>query len=136
MSPFNSHPTREYLQAVEALRKIPLEERSSAFADATAADMREIADKQLGKPISGRKSWRRLLDEKDGDSDKLPGDDHVELRRAEALTYVSQPYHLNFDELKELMSVCMAHGLEAQIDARSWCYPSGTIRVSYTKRAT
>lgn len=134
MSNFNSRPTQAYLAAVDALKKIPLEARKAALADATAEKMRDLADKQLGKPLRGKKTWRKLIGESGKDDDELPGDDHVELRQGKVLSYVSHPYQLEFSDLKDIMGLCMANGLEVRIDAKSWYYPGATIRVTYTAR--
>lgn len=133
-SNFNSRPSREYLTAVEALRKVPINERDRAFADATAADLEALASEHVGKKMSGRKSWRRMLGEKGKETDVLPGDDHVELRQSETVTYISHPYKLKLDQLREIVRVCDENKLDVLIDAKSWYFPGAAIRVTYRPR--
>jgi hypothetical protein len=133
MSQFNSNPSRKYLAAVEALKRIPFDERDRAYADATADDWKRLADEQGGPKPKGKTSWRRLLGKPAQVADRLPGDDHIELRQGKELTYISQPYHLNFEQLCEIVSACAANGLKASIDARSWYFPGAAIRVTYCR---
>jgi hypothetical protein len=135
MTEFRHQPSATYVAAVNALMKLPLDERTRAYADAAAPDLRKIADEQGGKKLSGRKSWRRLLGQKARDGDGLPGDDHVEVREGKGgLIYTSHPYALSFENLKEIVSHCIANGLEVNISSRSWYFPGATIQVTYTTR--
>jgi len=131
MTEFNGRPSRAYLAAVDALKRLSLDDRNRAYADSSAADLRALAVRQGGQKLSGKKSWRRLLGKSAQFRDSLPGDDHVELRRGANLTYISHPYGLAFGDLKEIVEACEANGLEAHIDARSWYFPGSTLRVTY-----
>jgi hypothetical protein len=131
ISGFNSRPSKQYLDAVEALRRLPLVERSRAYADATADDMKELASNQLGPVVRGKKSWRRILGERAKDGDELPGDDHVEVRHGKSTLYISHPYDLRYADLKKIVAKCEESGLEAHIDGKSWYFPGTSIRVTY-----
>lgn len=129
-----SNPSPAYIAAVKALKSLPLGERSRAFADAEADDLKDAMGERLGKETTGRKSWRRLIAQTGKPGDRLPGDDHVELWVKDGLiTYVSHPYGLTLGALKEIVSLCEEHGLEISIHAGSWYFPGNTIVAEYTK---
>jgi hypothetical protein len=64
-----------------------------------------------------------------------PAADHVELynRNGKPEVYVSQPYGLSWESLKNLVSFCETHGLEAEIDTGSWHFPDNTLLVEIKK---
>ena len=131
---FNANPSPAYIAAVKALKALPLNERGAAFADAEADDLKAAMSQRLGKESTGRKSWRRLVGKQGEPGDQLPGDDHVGLWVNDGeLTYISQPYGLTLDKLKEIVAVCEESGLKVTIGGGSWYYPGSTIVVEYTK---
>jgi hypothetical protein len=136
MTDFFHKPSKAYLDAVDALKRLPLEERGRAYADASFDDWQAIAEKLYGKRTSGKKSWRRLTGVRGDISDKLPGDDHIELRVGKSLSYISQPYQLNLNQLREIVEICNANKLDVSIDARSWYFPGSTICVTYQRQAS
>jgi hypothetical protein len=136
MSEFNSRPSKGYLDVVSALRRLPLAERSRAYAEATADDLKELALQQLGPTLRGKKSWRRILGKRAIDGDELPGDDHVEIRQGKSLAYISHPYNLSYVDLKRMISKCEENGLEVHIDAKSWYFPGASMRVTYKAAKT
>lgn len=83
-----------------------------------------------------KKSWRVLIGKKPNlhEEDRLPGDDHTELWvNGAKQTYVSHPYHLTLETMREIVAMCDEHGLECTVDASSWYYPGGTIKLEWTK---
>jgi hypothetical protein len=132
-SGFKGNPSREFIAAVEALKRLTLDNRRRAYAEAASAEIEEMATRHYGDKAAGRASWRRLLGEQPQDGDKLPGDDHIELRKGRELTYISHPYRLAFDDLREIVAICTERGLEANIDALSWYFPGLALRVTYER---
>lgn len=133
-SPFQSRPTPEYLAAVVALNELDWDNKTRAFAEASRPDLEQQAAAEAGRAIK-IKSWRRLLGQKPREGDQLPGDDHVDLRMENKPVYASHPYQLEMDQLREIVRLCDENGLDVQIDARSWYFPSRTIRFSYRARS-
>lgn len=134
VSVFNTDPTKEYMEAVKALKALPSEQRSAAYAEAQAKDLVAAQSEYLGKRITRAESWKSLIGLEGDAEDKLPGDDHTSLWLGKGgLTYVSHPYDLRLRELTEIVDACEQHGLEVHIDARSWLNPGSTMRVCYTK---
>lgn len=130
-----SRPTRKYLDAVAALRSLPLDERGRAYAEATEDELTALATKSFGKIRKGRE-WQRVAGIKPDLKTELPADDHGELRTGKHLTYTSQPYDLGLAEMREIVRLCDELGLTVEVDARSWYFPGGTIRMTYRKRRT
>jgi hypothetical protein len=139
MDSFKNRRTRAFYSAVSALRKLPLKDRSSAFAEASADDMRLSAYRHLGNPTRGAVEWCRVIGRKSRDDYgfvQMPGDDHTSLLvKKGALTYVSQPYGLDLETMGQIVDICRIHGMRAVVHAGSWYFPSGTICVEYTKAA-
>jgi hypothetical protein len=64
----------------------------------------------------------------------LPGDDHVEYREREGKrARISQPYQLDWDNLRALVHHCEATGLKVSIHGMSWWFPGWTIAVVVEK---
>lgn len=126
--------SKAYEDAVAALRKISLSERFSAFRETVSKEMRHDADVKLGPLVTGVKSWRKLLGKPGEASDALPGDDHTELRRGNTTVYISQPYQLHLDQLRDIVQICDDNKLEFIISAKSWYRPGGTINVTYAAK--
>jgi hypothetical protein len=132
---FQSHRTPDYDAAVNALKKLDWDSKTRAFAEASQPYLGAEATKTFGRSARNR-SWRPIVGQKPADGgDGLPGDDHAELRMGENPVYVSHPYHLSLDQLREIVKVCDEHGLEVEIDTRSWYFPGRTLRVSYSARS-
>ena len=51
------------------------------------------------------------------------------LRDGKPAVFVSQPYHLNNDELHKLMGLCTAWGVTLRISTWSWYFPGSTFLV-------
>lgn len=130
VSRFNSRPSRRYQEVVAHLRSLDTGEQNQAFAEAHAAGLRSAVATWLGKQAGGIKSWKRLFGCSPKADDGLPGDDHVELWSSdEGMRYVSHPYDLDFETLKEMVHVADEHGLEFSVSGTSWYYPGRTMRV-------
>ena len=124
-------PSPEYTAAVEALKRLSLQKRLDAFAESAADELGAIADEKVGKPLAGRRSWKRLLGKRGEADDQMPGGDHVELREGDVITYTSHPYQLDLATLREMVRRCDENGLEVRIDTMSWYFPGQTLRVTY-----
>lgn len=136
MPEFKGDGSPEYRAAVAALKKLPEHLRLDAAAAATTDYLKEVSEIRYGKSGRGRTSWRRLLGEKGAPGDGyLPGDDHVELLIKDGtLTYVSHPYGLTLETMREIVRKADEHGLHVEVDAGSWYYPLHTVQVVYRKR--
>src|SRR5271154_1883908 len=110
MSFFNGKPTKEYLSAVAALKKLDWDRKTRAFADASRPDLERQITSHAGKPEK-KKSWRLLLAQKLKDDDRLPRDDHVDLRLEKDRIYTSHPYFIGMEELRQIVKACDENGL-------------------------
>jgi hypothetical protein len=130
---FKDNPSPDYINAVSALKKLGLDDKTRAFADAAKADLERQITQHAGRPVKVV-SWRRLLDQEPRTDDSLPADDHVDLRLQKERIYTSHPYHLRMEDLRQIVKICDENEIDAEIDARSWYFPGGTVRVSYRPR--
>lgn len=125
--------TPEYDRAVAALRALPAELTTRAFAEATCAAREEAWARRYGlKRSSGHSCVARLLGKrcrygeyKAGDAPpcRPPGSDHADLwiKNGKPAVYTFQPYGLSYDTLKKLLDFCERWGLEVHIDT----WPAG-----------
>ena len=137
MPEFKGDNSPEFKAAVQALKALPEGVRFQAVAAAMTDEIKGISEAKFGKAGRGRTSWRRLLGEQGAATDGyLPGDDHVELLLKDGkLTYVSHPYGLTLDKMRDIVAAADQHGLHVEVDALSWYYPLGTVQVTYGKRS-
>lgn len=86
--------------------------------------------------------WRRLLGQSPkngryrGADDYQNVDDHCSLwnRDRKYWAYISQPYVLETDDLREIVKRCDENGLHAQVRAdASWHFPGMTVAVIWTR---
>lgn len=156
MTNFRRNPSTKYRKAVEALRDLMTEEHGTdsptrAFAEAVSERWRETyATKENLKPVSAHVCVSRLLgkrcpEERDRSGDSIcesymiPGPDHLSEWRAPdgSRRIVSQPYGMDYESLKELVTFCERLGLEARLDAYpSWHFPGSTLFVELRRKAT
>lgn len=132
MTNFSRKPSPAFRAALEALSRLSIEERHEAFAQAQADDLKAVHASHLGKATKGKGQWKRLIGGKPNpdQTDQLPADDHTELWNKDGtVSYVSHPYDLRLDDLRAIVEACDEHGLTCHVDARSWYYPGGTIRL-------
>jgi hypothetical protein len=132
-SNFNFRPSPAFKRAVEALKQLSAEERTEAYATAVVDAMHARADERYG-PVSGKRAWQRIAQIEVDENHPLPADDHGEVRQGRHLTYTSQPYDLTLGHMREIVRLCDVNDMTVRVDARSWYYPGGTLRMTYWKR--
>ncbi len=142
-SRFMSHPSSTYRQAVSALRALLQEEgvdgARRAYAETTEQAIRDEYLGALGLIGSHdhhvcvhRLKGQRCSD--DLSHLNMPGANHFSEWKKEGQTVliVSQPYHLSFEMLGEIVAFCQANGLRADIEGGSaWHFPGATVMVAY-----
>lgn len=156
MTNFRRNPSVKYRKAVEALRDLMTEAPDSggvtrAFAEAVSEQWRkDYAIREKLKPVSAHVCVSRLLgkrcpEERDRSGDAIcesymiPRGDHLSEWRAEdgSRRLVSQPYGMDYESLKELVTFCERLGLEADIDAYpAWHFPGSTLFVELRRKDT
>ena len=143
---YNSNPSELYLQVVEIIRAlIDLEGLGNAYRSFAEAAWTRIRDEvMIGYKPKGlaHVCLYRLLGrercpnsyEHPCDSPNIPGRDHLSewVKDGKTAKIVMQPYHLSFEEMKELVEFCEERGLRADIFAESWHFSGKTIRVDVT----
>lgn len=150
MRRFMHKPTDLYSRAVKALSLLCMAEGADAalraYAEATWEEHQKQYAKKYGLKLSnGRICLARLLGKKcDYHSDhsgipcRPPGADHdsLWLKDGKPYVYVSQPYGLSAREMRELVSMCDRHGLEAYASAwPSWHFPGAVLTVEIKRKA-
>jgi hypothetical protein len=68
---------------------------------------------------------------------ELPGADHAELWLLDGrpYAYLSHPYGMGIDVMRQAIAVCDAWGLTMDVEAASWYYPLGTLCVEVRRKA-
>ena len=136
--------TPAYLSAVAALKALPADLRERAVAEASADDLRDawIKSRRVRKAPPGTNYWGRLVGKTQseqgriGRNERLPGDDHTSLwlEGDEPVIYVSQPYQLSFEELRNIVQACSDNALSVQVSSRpSWHFPGRVLMLEYTR---
>ncbi len=143
MRQFVVKPTPEYLRAVAVLNGLEsADQRTRAYAQASYAEIKAAYIERHGlKPTTGAKCVCRLIS-KDGrchcnGSMIVPGSDHSSLwlKDGKPYVYVTQPYHLDFKILQELIRFCDDNGLTASISPDyAWHFPGSILFVEIKKR--
>ena len=89
---------------------------------------------------TGSSWWGTLVNGETSEADisnaTLPGDDHTTLWNIDGkpAVYVSQPYGLSLDRLKEICAACDQHGLTVEVGAwPAWHFPGSVLHVEYRK---
>lgn len=88
----------------------------------------------------GNRDWRRLFGKNSGPiGANLPNDDHVTMwrkptdRGRKISIWVSQPYPLGFDGLREMVDFANRHGLQFKVSTwPAWHYPGSVLFVEWT----
>jgi signal recognition particle subunit SEC65 len=142
---FRSKPNRTalYEKAVAVLREL-LEEKDldaveRAFAEAAYPRRWEKTEGRVGgKYRDGAGCIERLLGGrcKNIHCENIPGADHTSgyVRDKRIVAIVTEPYHLSFREMRELVQFCDERGLRADVDAESSHFPSRTLRILIRKK--
>ncbi len=63
--------------------------------------------------------------------------DHPSLwiKAGKPFSFVSQPYGLSLQDLREIVAYCEEHDLDVSVDAgASWHYPGATVAVEFTRK--
>ena len=63
--------------------------------------------------------------------------DHPSLwiKDGKPFSFVSQPYGLGLQDLREIVAYCEEHNLDVLVDAgMSWHYPGATVAVEFTRK--
>lgn len=83
--------------------------------------------------LLGRKRCPDTL-ENPCDAPQIPGSDHVSewTQNGTTVKVISQPYHMSYETMKEMVEFCEKNGLRADISSESWHFPGKTIRVDIT----
>lgn len=138
------HQSASYQRAVEALRLVAEEEGLDPAQRAVAEALSELRQaawiKRHGLEQSdGSIHWLELLGRRPGGEEqllRLPGDDHVSLwlKGGKPDVYVSQPYALGVDTLREMARMADDHGLDVHVDAKSsWWFPGHTLFIEWRR---
>lgn len=155
MTNFMQKPSMKYRKAVEALHDLMTEEHgvdsvTRAFAEVVSDRWQQAyAAKHNLKPVNVHVCVHRLLgkrcpEERDRSGDsicesyRIPGQDHLSEWRAPdgSRRIVLQPYGLDFESLKELVTFCERLGLEARLDAYpAWHFPGSTLFVELKRKS-
>ena len=148
MTQFKQKPSASYLRALRALEELAEEEGSDAVrracADATWEDNKKSFVKSKGLREAKSQSIERLI----GKHSKsllespspavLPGDDHPSLwlKNGKPHVYISQPYELSIEDLKELVEFCERHSLNLHVSTwPAWHFPGSVLNVKVTKKS-
>lgn len=151
---YESDPSELYSETVQQIERLAEEEGNDtarrAFAKAMAPRLqKEWIGANNVKPTSGKECVHRLLGEsrcpEEGGKIECfpPGSDHDSLwiaeikpgKKREPYAFVTQPYGLSFQTLQSLVQFCNRYGLKADINALSWYFPTGTLRVVLKKKS-
>lgn len=142
MRQFVTKPSPGYQKAVAALRELPdTDQRARAYAQSVYAESLEAYTNKRGlKPTTGTRCVCRLIS-KDGrchcnGSMIVPGRDHSSLwlKDGKPYVYITQPYHLDFKTLQELVSFCDDNGLTVSISPDyAWHFPGSILFVEIKK---
>lgn len=140
----NDQEMADYNAAMAALEKLAdrYDEDIAKRAAAEFIGKRRFQGWRKDKKLyRGKRGWRtvagapqpsqRELDYEGDGTPQLPGDDHVSIwQDGNRRVYVSQPYHLDLDTMREIVAHCDQHQMtvEIQPDA-SWWFPGSTLAI-------
>lgn len=136
-------PSAEFREAVAALAKLPEVDRERACAEALFREREARVLDRYGRSAGGSWTWRQLVRGKQVGSFRgdpcyitMPGQDHSRLHthRERGPTYITQPYQLSLDTLREVVAECDRRNLDCTIDGNSSWFPGRTIRMVYTPK--
>lgn len=134
-----------YREAVQALTQLGKREGLDSVRRAAADVLSEAIRSKFLKVTGAKKSqvkaphWRQLLDEKPEIAYHKKVDDDRSLwnRNGKHWAYISHPYVLETEDLREIVKRCNENGLHAQVRAdASWHFPGVTVAVIWTRRHT
>ena len=141
---FKDKKSTVYLEAIRALKQLEQEEGHDAVLRVAAQVI------QVGRKAWLSKKWKGLSSQpclgKVGDGrhrhnlndscPQLPGADHTEMIKTEtgAYLYVTEPYGLSWDNLRDMVEMCQERRLAMSIEARlSTHFPGETLAIIVTR---
>jgi excisionase family DNA binding protein len=143
---FLTHPTEIYLRVVEIIKVLieieGLDKAYRAFSEAAWSYIEKEIMTGFTRKRGAHVCLYRLLGknrcpnsfEHPCDSPNIPGQDHLSewVLGGKTELIVSQPYHLSYEAIKQLVAFCEERGLRADISGNSWHFPGRTIKVDIT----
>jgi len=145
---FMDKPSPAYKNAVAVLKKLAEDESLDSAHRAYAEAVWEQCKKQYiskhglkpsgGHPCVSRLIGRRCSALPGGGSSpcRIPGWDHMSLwlKDGKPEVYVSQPYNLSLNEMRELVRFCDEYGLTTSVGMwPAWHFPGGVLMVEVKK---
>lgn len=137
MSRFMTKPSSEYRAAVDAIASLySIGDANAAYAEAVSPLLLE--EVMTGLRRAAHPCVERLITRAPNHCAANhrcapPGTDHPSLwlRHGKPVVFVSQPYDLDGDTLRELLAFCDARSLHLHLSSsRSWHYPGKTLLVA------
>jgi len=132
--------TPAFERAVEALQALEdAGTMDAACAEATRDYREQLYIERRGVTLSSgwhfleRLTGRRAV----RDPMRFAWLDHTSLwiKAGKPFSFVSQPYGLSLQDLREIVAYCEEHNLDVSVDAgTSWHYPGATVAVEFTRR--
>ncbi|OPX83386.1 MAG: hypothetical protein A4E53_04661 [Pelotomaculum sp. PtaB.Bin104] len=148
MRSFTNNPSPAYKKAVAVLKKLAEDEGTDSAHRAYAEAVWEQCKKQYiskhglkpsgGHPCVSRLIGRRCSALPGGGSSPchIPGWDHVSLwlKDGKPEVYVSQPYSLSLNEMRNLVRFCDEYGLTVSVSTwPAWHFPGGVLTMEVRK---
>ena len=131
--------TPAYWNAVQALEALDADEAGQAYIEATGGRRMDSYIERRGvKPTTGSPFIERLTGDRAVPNPvRFAWLDHPSLwiKAGKPFSFVSQPYGLSLQDLREIVAYCEEHNLDVSVDAgASWHYPGATVAVEFTRR--
>ena len=131
-----------YIETVKKIRELVSAEGDvgRAYAEAVRDHSKAVYLRTRGlKPTSGRVDLCRLTGKRArADNGYYMGwIDHPSLwiKDGKPEVFISQPYQLSLEDMRELIATCDAFGLEAMVDTwPSWHFPTGVLTIKVRKK--
>lgn len=138
---------KQYIKTVKEIRKLlerdtfdPIDTCFRAFGEAIASPLKKQWEEVAGlRESSGVPCPERLTKHRCscGWSHELaPGSDHTSLwlENGKPKLYITQPYDLSYEKMKELVAFCEEKGLRVDVHGRgSWHFPGYTLKIVIAK---
>ncbi len=149
MRKFVKKPSKLYSQAVEALLALVEAEGADAalrvYAQATWEEYyRQYAEKHGLKLSAGHPCLSRLLGKRCSQKSDYsgvpcypPGADHdsLWLKDGKPYAYITQPYCLTLNAMRDLVAMCDQYGLDVNIRTwPSWHFPGGVLTMEIKRK--
>jgi len=150
VSVFMKNPSPSYQAAVRALQELAKSEGPDAAENAAAEALQPVRQRLFversnlttatGSVCAKRLTGKRctVANPRGCDCHPRGSSGHSSLWNCNGkpAVYVAQPYELTLREMKDLVSYCEKHDLDASINARSsWDFPGHTLQVEIIPRS-